>query len=200
MTDSQPPGSAEPAPAAVPEPLPPPPTGPYPLPPAAAMPDLSWGKPQRPPRPLLGTTLWSYGALLWAYLVAGEIVVWTAVPELLGVVAVLAAFSLACHRGTSQMPNASRLSRALPGVIAFFGWCFSMLAFTAVFATGRRSQAELTSLLLWFLAAISYSLGRHLVALNKVPSTDLARRGRVVLWLVTGIATLMAGANIIGHA
>jgi hypothetical protein len=127
-------------------------------------------------------------------------VVWTPVPELFGLLAVIAAFGLACYRGTSQMQGASGFRKALPGIIAFFSWLFSMLVFTAMFGTHSRSKAEMTSLLLWFLAAIAYAWGRHLVALDKVPLTGGARAGRIALWVFAAIATLMAGANIISYA
>ena len=46
-------------------------------------------RPRRASRPLIGASLWCFGALFWSYLVVGEIVVWTALPEALGVLAVM---------------------------------------------------------------------------------------------------------------
>ncbi len=69
-----------------------------------------------------------------------------------------------------------------------------------MFDTGGRKQAELAALLLWSLAATCYALGRHLMAEERVPLTPNARTGRIALWVIVGIATLMAGVNIIGNA
>lgn len=159
-----------------------------------------WVRPQRVQRPLVGATLWCFGALFWSYLVAGELVVWTAVPEALGVVAVLSAFGLAWHRATSQMPQAPRWRWLLPGIIAFFAWLIALAMSTAVFSTGGRKEAELAALLLWSFAAASYALGRRLTAQHDVPLSPNARTGRIGLWLIAGIATLMAGVNIFSYA
>ena len=159
-----------------------------------------WVRPRRVQRPLVGVSLWCFGALLWSYLVVGEIVVWTAVPEALGVVAVLGAFALAWYRGTSQMPRTPHLRRLLPGIIAFFSWLLALLISTAVFDTAGRKNAELTALLLWSFAASAYALGRHLTALNRPPSSPFERASRIALWVIAGVATLMAGVNIISYA
>ena len=181
--------SAEPtAPLAEPAPMP------------QALPFDGWVRPRRVQRPLVGATLCCFGALFWSYLVVGEIVVWTAVPEALGILAVLGAFGLAWYRATSQMPEAPRWRWLMPGIVAFVAWLFTLLVSTAVFDTAGRKQAELAALLLWSFAATSYALGRHLMAEERVPLTPNARTGRIVLWVIAGIATLMAGVNIIGNA
>jgi len=171
---------------------------PPPLPPG--LPLDPWVRPQRVQRPLVGASLWCFGALFWSYLVVGEIVVWTAVPEAFGILAVLGAFGLAWYRATSQMPQAPRWRWLMPGIVAFFGWLLTLLISTAVFDTGGRKQAELAALLLWSFAATSYALGRHLTAQFQVSSSAQARAGRIALWVIAGIATLMAGVNIIGNA
>jgi len=184
------------------EPLAPPaePTAAPPAPAPQALLVDGWVRPQRVQRPLVGATLWCFGALFWSYLVVGEIVVWTAVPEALGVIAVLSAFGLAWYRATSQMAQAPRWRWLVPGIIAFFAWLLMLAMSTAVFETGARKQAELAALLLWSFAATSYVLGRHLTAQQRVPLSPNARAGRIALWLATGIATLMAGVNIISNA
>ncbi|HKO52106.1 MAG TPA: hypothetical protein VJV79_30560 [Polyangiaceae bacterium] len=178
------------------EPIAPPPPAPllqgFPLDP--------WARPRRVPRPLVGVSLWCFGALFWSYLVVGEIVVWTAVPEALGVLAVLGAFGVAWYRGTSQMPAAPRWRVLLPGVIAFCSWLVALLMSAAVFSTGGRKNAELAALLLWAFAAGAYALGRRLTALNRVSSSPLERVSRIALWVIAGLATLMAGVNIISYA
>jgi hypothetical protein len=152
------------------------------------------------PRPLVGVSLWCFGALLWSYLVVGEIVLWTAMPEALGVLAVMGAFGVAWNRGTSQMPRSPRFRILLPGIIAFFSWLVALLLSTAVFSTDGRKDAELAALLLWSFAASAYALGRHLTALSRVPSSKLERGSRIALWLIVGLATLMAGVNIVSYA
>ncbi|HYP97224.1 MAG TPA: hypothetical protein VER96_01035 [Polyangiaceae bacterium] len=159
-----------------------------------------WVRPPRVQRPMIGATLWCFGALFWAYLVVGEIVVWTAFPEALGILAVLIAFGLAWHRATSQLPQAPRWRWLLPGIVAFFSWVFTLLISSAAFSTGGRKEAELVALLLWAFAGASYALGRHLTAQQAVPMNPNARAGRIALWLIAGIATLMAGVNIISYA
>jgi hypothetical protein len=170
-------------------------TKPPPLP--AAPPLDPWVRPQRVQRPLIGASLWCFGALFWAYLVVGEIVVWTAVPEALGILAVLIAFGLAWYRATSQMPQAPRWRWLMPGIVAFFVWLLTLLVSSAAFDTGGRKQAELAALLLWSFAATSYALGRHLTAQRPAPSSTRARAGRIALWVIASVATLMAGVNII---
>ena len=176
-----------------------PPTEPLPAPPPFQ--DLDpWIRPRRIQRPLVGVSLWCFGALLWAYLVVGEIVVWSAVPEALGVLAVLGAFGVAWYRGTSQMPPTSRFRILLPGIIAFVSWLVTLVMSSALFDTGGRKNAELAALLLWSFSAAAYALGRHLTALTPVPLSPGARAGRIALWLIAGLATLMAGVNIISYA
>ena len=185
------------------EPLPPPAE---PAPPATAEPPLQalpldpWVRPRRIQRPLLGISLWCFGALLWSYLVAGEMVVWTAVPEALGVLAVLGAFAVAWYHGTSQMPRAAHWRILLPGLIGFFSWLITLLICSAVFETGGRRNAELAALLLWSFSATAYTLGRHLTALNYVSLSKPARAGRIACWVITALATLMTGVNIISYA
>jgi hypothetical protein len=159
-----------------------------------------WVQPQRVQRPLLGASLWCFGALFWAYLVVGEIMVWTAVPEAFGILAVLVTFGLAWYRATSQLPHAPRWRWLLPGIVAFFAWLITLILSSAVFSTGGRKQAELAALLLWSFAGTAYALGRHLTAQQRVPSSPNARARSIVLWLIAGIATLMAGVNIISYA
>ena len=156
--------------------------------------------PQRVQRPLVGVSLWCFGALFWSYLVVGEIVVWTSVPEVLGVLAVVGAFGLAWYRGTSQMPRAPHFRILLPGIIAFFSWLVMLAMSTAVFSTGGRSKAEMAALLLWSFAASSYALGRHLTGLKRVPLSKPARAGRIACWVIAALATLIAGVNIISYA
>lgn len=183
----------------------PPPLEPAAQPPAPAalpqgMPFDGWVKPLRPQHPRVGATLWCFGALFWAYLVAGEIVVWTAVPEAFGVLAVLIAFGLAWHRATSQIPQAPRWGWLLPGIIAFFSWLLVLLMSSVIFSTGGRKEAELAALFLWSVAAGSYAVGRHLTAQRHVALTSNARAGRIALWVIAGIATLIAGVNVVNYA
>jgi hypothetical protein len=192
MTDQE---SREPLPAPAEPPIP---VEPAPLPRGIQL--DPWVRPQRVPRPIVGASLWSFGALFWSYLVVGELVLWTAAPEALGVIAVLGTFGLAWYRATSQLPPAPRWRWLLPGIIAFVSWLLMLLISIALFSTGARKQAELAALLLWSFAASSYALGRHLTAQYHVSSSTPARTGRIALWLITGIATLMAGVNIISYS
>lgn len=186
------------------EPLPPPaeatalPAQPAPLP--QGLPLDPWVQPQRVQRPIVGASLWCFGALFWSYLVVGEIVVWTAVPEVLGVLAVLGAFAVAWNRAVSQMPQAPRWRWLLPGISAFFVWLVALAMSSAVFSTSGRKQAELAALLLWSFAATCYALGRHLTAQHRVALSRNARAGRIALWLIAGISTLLAGINILSLA
>jgi len=169
-------------------------------PPFQGSPPDPWVRPRRAPRPLLGISLWCFGALFWSYLVVGEIVIWTAVPEALGVLAVMGAFAVAWHHGTSQMPRAPHWRILLPGIVAFGSWLVALLMCSAVFSTGGRKNAELAALLLWSFSASAYALGRRLTGLNRVSLSARARAGRIALWVIAGLATLMAGVNIISYA
>jgi hypothetical protein len=193
MTDQD---GREPLPPAAEPFAPPPPIEP----PFQRLPPDPWVRPQRVQRPLLGVSLWCFGALFWSYLVVGEIVVWTAVPEALGALAVLGAFGVAWYHGTSQMPRAPHWRILLPGIIAFFSWLITLLVSTAVFSTGGRKNAELVALLLWSFSATAYALGRRLTALNQVSLSTRARAGRIALWVLAGVSTLMAGVNIVSYS
>lgn len=195
MTDHE---SREPPP--LPSPAEPSPQPPPVEPPSQGLQLDPWVRPLRMQRPLLGVSLWCFGALFWAYLVVGEIVVWTAVPEALGVLAVMGAFGVAWYHGTSQMPRTPHWRILLPGIIAFLSWLVTLAMSTALFSTGGRKNAELAALLLWSFSATAYALGRHLTALNGVPLSARARTGRIALWLIAGISTLLAGVNIISYA
>ncbi|HET7538512.1 MAG TPA: hypothetical protein VFK05_01525 [Polyangiaceae bacterium] len=175
-------------------------TGAEPAPPLQGLPLDPWVRPRRIPRPLLGVSLSCFGALLWSYLVVGEIVVWTALPEAVGVLAVMGVFGVAWYRGTSQMPAMPRWRWLLPGIVGFFAWLFTLILSTSVFSTGERSNAEMAALLLLAFAAGAYALGRHLTALVRVPLSPPARAGRIAFWVVASLATLMAGVNIISYA
>ena len=92
----------------------------------------------------------------------------------------------------------TRTTRCLTGRLTAL--TVALLMSSAVFSTGGRKNAELVALVLWSFAASVYALGRRLTALDHVSSSPFERTSQIALWAIAGLATLMAGVNIISNA
>lgn len=148
---------------------------------------------------VLDATLWSFGALLWAYLVAGELVVGVQLPESMAVLGVLIAFGGAWY---SAVAPARRGGAGWPRLVApvflALGAFFATLLFACSVSGHSTTEVQAISVALWFVAVLAFAVGRERVRRRAAPSavSSEQRAARFALWLISGILTL--GALIVG--
>ncbi len=145
-------------------------------------------------RPLLGPSLWIFGALLWAYVVAGEFVVVADFPELIAILGVLLVYATSWFMAV-QGKRSEELDgpwALAPGVLALALWGFTLVCVTAAFGSSSRSDIEAVTIGLWLLGAGVYFLGRRLTGPSKAPRSLSARVRTAGAWLVSGLATIAA--------
>lgn len=206
-----PPGAPPPnaPPPFAPPPIAPPPFAPPPFAPAPPPPDMA---PPAPPafaleiptrrgHPVLGASLWIFGALLWAYLVVGEWVLRFHLPEGVGALVVIAAYGTAWLSAIRDLTTpADRWRRLVPGG-AGVGLFVAMLLFvTLLFGTTRQSVVGAITVLLWFFSAGVYITGRYVTARPRVARTRARLAATIVLWLISGLGTLVFVASTLRHA
>jgi hypothetical protein len=169
---------------------PPPPIEPVPLPPSIEVPIPDFTA--RKSRPLLGPSLWMFGALLWAQIVIGFFVVEKDLPEpfgFLGVAVVMGAVWMLSvkHR---QRPTSLRFRHLAPVLLALLYWAGAVVFGLMVAAVANARVG--VSILLWMLSVAAFFVGRRLTGPSSIPPT-LARRAVTVLaWLGAIIFTLGA--------
>lgn len=148
---------------------------------------------------VVDATLWSFGALLWAYVVAGELVVGVNLPEPMALLAVLVAFGGAWYcavapgfRGGASFP------RLVAPVFLAVGAFFSTILFACSVSGHSTSEVQAISVALWFVAVFAFAVGRERTRRRAAPSrvSSDQRAARFALWLISGVATL--GALIVG--
>lgn len=183
-------------PAAGVPPFGPPLAPPPPFPPFETLPQL------RPGHPVLGPSLWTFGALLWAYLVIGECVLSFGLPEAVGFVLVLLAYGIAW---LASMPDtaapANRWQKLAPGVTGLALFITTLFFAATLFGTSRRSHIAGITLLLWFFSATMLLLGRRWTL--RAHSRRRLRwpvAGTVVLWVISGLVTLVALVSTLSRA
>jgi hypothetical protein len=156
--------------------------------------DSAWPEAATPPsrrRPLLGPSLWIFGVLLWAYVVLGELVVTLDFPELLAVLIVLSALAGAWWLSAGRADSGMR--RIAPLLIAIGLWA-GVIALSARAESGRSKTVALVTIALTLFALLSFALGRYLTRVPR-PATKLRRAGRVALWLISALVTLVTLAS-----
>ena len=207
-----------------PPPFQPPPLGPPPFEPpviAAAAPPHFAPPPHPPPpfvpvpnaphlftdqfrgrrgRPVLGASLWIFGAVLWAYVVMGEWVLRFDLPEAWGALTVLATFGVAWFSSVEHLKApADRWRKLTPAALGLVLFVILVLLVTLFFGTARRSVVGGITLLLWFFSAAFYLLGRRVTAR---PRTLQPRRRvaiTIALWLLSGLGTIASLGSIMSH-
>lgn len=154
----------------------------------------------RPSRPLLGGALWIFGALFWAYLVMGELVVTLELSEVIGFVAVLVAVGLAWQGAVEGAPAGKLAPKIVPGVAGVLLFLFTLFFFTALFGSGSRSAIAGLTVAFFFPAVGGYIIGRRLTGPKGPPLTGKRRVARIALWVVSLVATaitvLSAGSRM----
>lgn len=209
MSDETAPPPSAPPPTA-PPPTAPPPFAPPPGPPPGMAPAPPLSVPIAPvdlvPRfrsgyPVLGASLWIFGALLWAYVVMGEWVLRVGLPEVLGALAVIAAYGLAWLSSVRHLTApADRWRKLLPGGVGFGLFVATIFAVTLLFGTARQSVAGAITVLLWFFSASVYVAGRYVTARPRVTQTRARVAATVLVRLLVGLTTLVAVASTLSHA
>lgn len=143
--------------------------------------------------PLLGPSSWVFGALTWAYVVVGELVVNLGLPEALGVLLVLGstayAWALASGLGDGVPFTPKRLLSLGVGLASFA----LLLGITvSIFGSHRRSHVAAITVLLWFVGVFALLLGRRWTTrVGRVRSTGDRLRSAAI-WTLSVIATLIA--------
>jgi len=151
-------------------------------------------------RPVLGGSLWVFGAVLWAYVVMGEWVLRFDLPEAWGALVVLASYGLAWFSCVEHLrAPADRWRKLTPGALGLVLFVILILLVTSLFGTTRQSVVGGVTLLLWFFAAAFYMLGRRLTGRPRVIQPRRRTAATVALWLVSGLGTIASLGSIMSH-
>jgi hypothetical protein len=141
--------------------------------------------------PHLAQALWMFGALLWGYVVIGEFVVRYEMPELLGLLSLLASLGYAAL-GALELPRRNRAPfrrRAAP-IASALGLFVVMWLLTISLAATANVHPGAVNIALWFVAAFALFFGRQRTR------RDQPRRAPVLhdyfAWAACGLATLFA--------
>lgn len=154
----------------------------------------------RAPHVVLGPALWLFGTTLWAYLVAGQLVVTQDFPEPLAALGVLFALGVAWyfaieHSFLVEAPSKeTRVKRLFaPLGIALGLWLATLLLGTVVGLTSNEDIDSTITLGLWLLSLVPFFVGRRMTRVAAPSLQDGARRAlSILLWLGAGIVTLVA--------
>ena len=162
-------------------------------PPIAQVPlDAEWGDISRKRRPLLGPSIWIFGATLWAYAVMGEWVINFDLSERLAFLSVIAVFAISWYSSTGYVPGGKLREKILPCVFGLGLWSLALLLAAAVFKSSRRADEEGVTVGLWVLAAAAYFIGRYLSTKRELPVSKLVRARTIFVWIVAMLATAIA--------
>jgi hypothetical protein len=155
--------------------------------------DLRGAFRQQSNHPLLGPSLWTSGALSWAYVVVGEFVVNLGLPEAVGVVVVLASvfatWAHAVRLREGAWFSVSKLAPLLLGLLLFLGLMFVAVS---VLGSQSRTQTSAVTIVLWFVSVFAFLLGRHWTALPHYGQTKSARIRTIAVWMLSGFASCVA--------
>lgn len=151
---------------------------------------------------LLGPTLWVSGALLWGYVVLGELVVNVGFEEGLAVPALFVVLIwnwLVVSRPLRDGDRAGRAALVAGGGIALFLAC--LLLATTMFGSSQRSHFEGVTVLLCVMGVAGYAAGRRMTAL---PSPARGANGSALIgwfaWIVVGLFTVVAMISAMARA
>lgn len=171
-----------------------PPDASGPTPPLSMAPNLDPPFRVRNPSRIVGPALWIHGALLWSYVVLGELVVSRKFPEPLAWLIVLGVFVRTWFVAVRHLPrdSANLWRRIVSGVLALAIYFFAMAFTTAILGGGGRSGVEALTILLWFFALGSYALGRRMTRAPRPRPSEFSRPLALGLWTVSGASTLVA--------
>jgi hypothetical protein len=141
--------------------------------------------------PLVAQVLWMFGALLWGYVVLGELVTNRGMPELLAIILLLMILGFAAFVAR-ELPRKNRapLTRKLGPVAGALGLFVAVLVVTISLAATAGAHHGAVSVALWFVAAFALLGGRH-TARREQQRAPLALRDYFA-WAACGMTTLFA--------
>jgi hypothetical protein len=145
--------------------------------------------------PLCGPALWIFGAVLWAYIVAGELAVRadSALVEALGAIAVLATLFANWYTAVQRNAEGKKWElRILPGLIAVGLWVVLLGVLTRVSGASTWSEVEAVTLALWAVSVVAFLSGRYLAGSSRRRLTPRGRFGRIALWAISALVTFIA--------
>jgi hypothetical protein len=148
---------------------------------------------------LLARALWIAGALLWAYVVIGQLVVQQDLPEPLGLVAligVIGACWFICLRGGSLAPSLTRTLEIGTAVLAVL---FFAASIALAIVIGSHTEENAVTLMLWLLSLIAFFVGRHFPRRHQPPSMSQHLAMFIGLWICAAVATLIALGPVVGN-
>jgi len=161
----------------------------------AAIPAETRAVPSAPEQPhgrLRGASLQVFGALLWAYVVMGELVVGLDFPEPLATLVVAAAFGLTWRSAVSHIAGPGHFRKLVPGALGFVAWSVVLASTVALLGSDDPRHAEVVSVALWFVAAFALFSGSLSNPRAAHPDSQLPRLLRIALWGAVGVATALA--------
>ena len=173
----------------------------------SAAPAAPFAKPKRP-RPVLGPALSTFAALLWSFVVAGQLTTsWhlgAPLPQGVAlsavVLATLAAGLVGVRRSGLVAPPAQRaglVGRAIAVfVLAFVLFLITLFAATMAGATALRDHDLLIAFGLVGLATAAAILGPKWTSPAPLERTHGQRFTLVVLWILGAVVTFVAGVDL----
>jgi len=156
--------------------------------------------PEHPVRQIVTRAVWMTGALLWAYTVLGEFVYHAdGFPEAVAIVALLSALAIPWFRSVRVLPRDKRwrLVTVGSGIAAIVSWLAVVTLVSLLLGNTRRSEYEATTLLVWVVGVVLYFVGRRVTRLPAIPRSAGRTVGGILLWIVVGLATFVAGAKVV---
>lgn len=186
------------APPVLEAPIPPPPPIEGPLPPPPPIVPVAPVEFRVPrPRPLLGPSLWIFGALLWAQIVVGYFVVVKDLPEAAGVLALFVATAAAWWLSVQQRqrPASFAFRHLAPALLALLYWAGAILF--GMLAAAMSGGGAGVTVLLWLIAATALIIGWRMSG-PPLGQRTLARRAlSFLIWAVVVFFTVPALVQIL---
>jgi hypothetical protein len=141
---------------------------------------------------LLGAALQAFGALLWAYVVFGELVVGLEFPELLATLLVAAAFGLTWWIAVSRIASPWHFRKLAPGALGFVAWSVVLASTVALLGSDNPRLADAVSAMLWLVAALALFIGGVLNPRAARSPSRLPRLLGIALLVAACLATAIA--------
>lgn len=137
---------------------------------------------------VVGPALWICGALLWSYVVLGELVIEAKFPEALAWLLMAGAYAGTWLR--SVRPG-RLFHRVGPGILGLVWFVFVLLFVTSLLGTHRRSTAAAVAVGVLLLGVAAFYSGRAFTSPPKVELHTAQRTfliiGWVIIWGTTGL-------------
>jgi hypothetical protein len=151
-----------------------------------------------PRKPVFAPALWIFGVLLWAYVVAGELVVNQDLPESLALLGVLAAVVSVFRASTAELRRAQLPWPWLLAPLVLAIAMFLALLLLAIAMAGRSPSGMVgVPIALWFVAAFAVFFGRQRSPRPLRASTSAQHWKTLGVYTVAALATLFALISLV---